>query len=428
MGKRYLIRAGYNPLVQYDFDDVLFNNISGANSGNQLYAYGVFNVLFDGENEIVSTYYKNNFTENEIDYINNNFDAFILPLADAFRNDYQNNLIIYTNLIEKLKIPCVVIGACVRAPYDGKLNEGFPFDETVKKFVSAVLDKSAVIGLRGNRTGEYLNYLGFIEDKHYKAIGCPSLYTYGDDITTKDPPKQISKLVLNINPNVSEHVNRFFRSSYRKTVDTVMILQESIEFEPLYYGYRIKKWPSREFPYSEVKKFCRNGSVKFFFDPMQWYEFVSSYDISLGTRFHGTVANILSGIPHIIIPLDSRMQELVEFHHITHINIDEVRGDITNYLDRLDFHSFENNQPENLKKYKLFLKDNGIQSVFDKDVYLGRGNSPLEKLRVTNTSDFCSYSNSGLKEKFNRRVKLASHIINRKYLKRDYFSFGIESN
>lgn len=422
--KKYLIRAGYNPLVQYDIDDALFNNITGWNSGNMLYAYGVFNILFDGENGLISTYYRTDFNESEIDYINNNFDAFILPLADAFRIDWEDNLIAYTKLIRKLKIPCIVIGACLRAPYNCDLKGKFPFDNSVKEFISAVLDKSSIIGLRGFRTCEYLRNLGFSEETHFRAIGCPSLYTYGDTIKTKEVPDSIRSILFNINPNVSEKANEFFYSTLLKIPKSNIVLQEMGEFEAIYYGYRIPKWPSKKFPYSVFNDLSKTNNIKFFFDPQQWFGFASEFDISLGTRFHGTVANILSGIPHVVVPLDSRMQELIDFHHITHLDKDELEGDVTKYIDRLNFHSYQDGLQDNLNNYINFLKKNEVCSVFDKGIDISMGNSPLEKKRKAQTQEIATYKSVPLEEKLRRKKKFLSSIVNREFGKKDYFSFN----
>lgn len=421
MGKKYLIRAGYHPLDQYSLNDALYNNITGWNSGNLLYAYGVFNVLYDGENELVSTYYRTDFSDKEIDYINETYDAFILPLADAFRTDWVHNLDAYTDIINKLQIPCIVIGACLRAPINSSLNAKYPFDESVKKFVSAVLEKSSVIGLRGHRTCEYLRNLGFSDEKQIRAIGCPSLYTYGNTVKTKEL-KNSGDIVLNFNPNVSEEVNKFFYKSYSLSNKANLILQEMGEFKNFYYGIKMYEWNSKEFPYSTLKKIAGEDCIKYFFDPQQWYEYVSNFDLSIGTRFHGTVANILGGIPHVIVPLDSRMQELVEFHNITHIDMEKVRGSVYDYLEDLDFKQFENKQNKNLENYKDFLNINGIKSVFDKEIDISRGNSPMEKERQMCTENVSTYYCVDYKEKISRRMQLASQLINTKRGKKDLFN------
>ena len=64
--------------------------------------------------------------------------------------------------------------------------------ETVQRFVRAVLDHSATIGVRGEFTREYLATLGF-GDEHVDVVGCTSLYRDGADL-------QITKRATAITP------------------------------------------------------------------------------------------------------------------------------------------------------------------------------------------------------------------------------------
>src|SRR5690625_1003873 len=108
---------------------MLINNSIGGNVGNLIYAYSVYRALMTEGTNIVPDYYSRN--SNNADKINKKYDAYIIPLADAFRSDFIHELKDYTKLIKKLTIPVVVIGVGLRAPFEPKLNEGFPFDEDV---------------------------------------------------------------------------------------------------------------------------------------------------------------------------------------------------------------------------------------------------------------------------------------------------------
>ena len=176
--KKILMVCGYTYNCRVDLIDVLNRtNSLGGNSGNMMFISGVQRILMDDNVTIYPTYYRSVFTSFEIDFINSEFSCFILPLADAFRSDNIRYLEELTLFIKKLKIPCYVIGVGLRAEYEPRLSEPRPFDDTVKNFLSVVLDKSSLIGVRGLITGEYLSKLGYKEDSHWMAIGCPSMST-----------------------------------------------------------------------------------------------------------------------------------------------------------------------------------------------------------------------------------------------------------
>ncbi len=103
---------------------MIVRNSIGGNVGNLVYAYSVFRTLMTEETTITPDYYRIHPADAE--QINKTYDMYIIPLADAFREDFVPSLRKYTQLIKKLTIPVVVIGVGLRAPFEPKLNEGFP--------------------------------------------------------------------------------------------------------------------------------------------------------------------------------------------------------------------------------------------------------------------------------------------------------------
>src|SRR5699024_3693385 len=151
--KNILIRSGISPLETFDASYMVNKNSIGGNVGNLIYAYSVYKTLMTEGTNIVPDYYSRN--PQNADEINEKYDSYIIPLADAFRTDFIHELKDYTKLIKKLKIPVIVIGVGLRAPSEPKLNEGFPFDDDVKEFVKAVLEKSNMLSVRGLITEDY---------------------------------------------------------------------------------------------------------------------------------------------------------------------------------------------------------------------------------------------------------------------------------
>lgn len=172
------------PTNVYMPEDIYLKDRTGFNNGNLAYQYSIYRTLWNDNVEIHADGLSSN--PNLAEKINENYDLYIVPLADAFREDFRPVLRNYTQLIRKLKIPVVVTGVGLRANYEPQLDEGFTFDEDVTNFVKAVLEKSAQIGVRGQITADYLKKLGFNEDIDYRVIGCPSLYTFGREIKIRE--------------------------------------------------------------------------------------------------------------------------------------------------------------------------------------------------------------------------------------------------
>jgi hypothetical protein len=78
----------------------------------------------------------------------------VIPLANAFRATFADKLAQMTKVIEKLKIPVVVLGAGLQSPLL-RGRQGASLHDTVKAFAAAVLDRSPTIGVRGEYTQDY---------------------------------------------------------------------------------------------------------------------------------------------------------------------------------------------------------------------------------------------------------------------------------
>ncbi|GMA88408.1 hypothetical protein GCM10025868_36580 [Angustibacter aerolatus] len=104
--------------------------------------------------------------------------------------------------MERLTIPVVVVGVGAQAPISGRLQRLAPLETSVRRFVSAVLDRSATIGVRGEVTEGYLRRLGFSD---VEVIGCPSMFQAGDRLAVRTPPQRVdrrTKVALTLSPYV----------------------------------------------------------------------------------------------------------------------------------------------------------------------------------------------------------------------------------
>ena len=161
---RIYYRGGMSPFETFSPGYILTHNVIGTNVGNFLYLNGVLRSLMIDDNTVIqANYYNTNYYKPE--YVNENFDCFVIPLADAFRENFVNELNELTSFVKKLKIPCYVIGVGLKESYEPDFSQPKPQDEAVKKFVTAVLEKSNCIGVRGELTGKYLDFKAFDRSK-----------------------------------------------------------------------------------------------------------------------------------------------------------------------------------------------------------------------------------------------------------------------
>ena len=365
MGKIYM-RAGMSPFDTFDPSYVLLKNTIGNNVGNLIYAYAMFRTLMTEETEIIPNYYR---TEpKDADRINEEYQSFVIPLADAFRPDFMPELRNMTKLIDRLKIPCVVTGVGLRAPFEPGSEIKFSFDEDVRAFIKAVLNKSSLVGVRGEITSAYLSGLGFQEGKDHIVIGCPSMYTFGRDFKVKDvsltPESRISVNASILAPNT---VHEFLSRTMKVIPNHYFLPQRLQELKLLYTGqpYAIKEG-YEAYPSKLADSVYEEDRVRFFLRANEWIDFLKQMDLSVGGRMHGNITAAVAGVPSILIPHDARMRELTNYHSLTHVwakDIDE-HTDIFELAARLDFQKVSREHGANFDRFISFLDTNGLDHIY----------------------------------------------------------------
>ncbi|PTX53722.1 polysaccharide pyruvyl transferase WcaK-like protein [Melghirimyces profundicolus] len=376
--KNIIIRSGMSPFDKFDVPHILLNNSIGGNVGNLVYQYSVFRTLMTEGTTITPDYY--DFDPNRADEINEKYDMYVIPLADAFREQFVPSLRKYTKLIKKLKIPVVVIGVGLRAPFEPKLDEGFPFDQDVKDFVSAVLEKSNMMGLRGEITSKYLTRLGFREGVDHEVIGCPSMYSFGRDLKIRETNITKDSIVsVNSSRLSPKNVLDFITRSMEEYPNHYFIPQWMKELQLTYTGYPPIAQSSDNYPVKMSDPIYMNNRVIYPLNVDTWLDFLRSADLSFGARLHGNITATIVGTPSILIPKDARMRELAEYHQLTHVMANEITDQtrLGDLIEKVDFQSPTRRQAQNFDHFVNFLNKNNLDHIYKED--LDPSNVPFDK-------------------------------------------------
>lgn len=381
--KRILIRSGMNPLVQNSINDVVCKDWVGTNIGNMLFPYSIIRgIMKDGD--VIDNYS----IINEKDYvkINAQYDMFVIPLANAFREDFIVHLNKLTNLVKRLTIPCVVVGVGLQTSYEPNLKNGFRFDADVKAFMNAVLEKSTSVGVRGEITQKYLMNLGFTQNQ-VKVIGCPSMYCWGATLPIKMrvPLSYDSHIGIGYNPNYTPYHD--WIAEVKKDYSNYHIIVQGIkEMRLLYAGDEIVLNNIGDNPnYIRNIQFDDfiNNRLRSFTSVSSWLAFNKEVDLTITTRIHGAIASILSGTQTMLFCSDSRTRELAEYHNIVHYHNKGINGDMDLRLlyEKSDFSCVQEGHIERYKVYQAFMRENGI------DVYNQYSEMPFERVCLSNVVD-----------------------------------------
>ena len=212
MGKRYLMRASMSPLDNPTAAEAIGSDLIWGNTGNLLFFQSVYRALLtDSETVIDCIDVDREYDRSQAEEINEKYDAFIVPLANAFRKSFARGLSYLTSLIEKLSIPVIVIGV----GYQGGLREDITasrsWDEGVRRFCKAVLKHSAGIGIRGEISIAFKEKLEALRD--VKVV------LWDERLTTVTAQRSM----------IASNMNRQKRKKMVDTMAAVIILQSYLD-------------------------------------------------------------------------------------------------------------------------------------------------------------------------------------------------------
>lgn len=382
--KKILMRAAMSPLDNLTPFQVIVRNSIGNNMGNMLFPYSISRTLMTEGTQIDTIRFdkipsnKREISE-QAKQINEEYDCLILPFANAFRHSFIGELKKVTWMVEKLTIPCVVVGAGLQAAV-GKELEDQELAEVVTNFVMAVLNKSDCLGLRGEQTAAYLEKLGFRAEKDFTVIGCPSMFTYGKELPVPDCKELTPKSTVSMNSKIClpQNFHDLLYRCRRQIEDYYYIPQVLEEIYRMYVGMPFpKKFEAKmpkHFPEDLAHPVYVQDRARFFVNVKSWLEFLKEMDFSFGSRIHGNIAAILAGTPVYIFVSDARILELVEYHKIPHSMVTDITEEtsIFDVYEKADFGSIQQGHEKRFMHYLDFLRKNGLKTIYDKKGNPGR--------------------------------------------------------
>lgn len=367
--KRILLRSGKSPFRVATPEQVIHQDLTGTNSGNLLFSDAAHKLLLTPETEVTSNGIRTDPSPASVARINNDYDVFVVPLANAFRPSFQDALDRLSRAIEQLRIPVVILGVGAQATTDYDTEPIRALEPSVKRFARAVLKRSPSIGVRGEMTADYLKGLGF---RDVEVIGCPSMFLYGDRFPEIDTGQKLtadSRLAINISRGASKvgEIAAIAANTYRRYPNLGYYAQNLVDAELLFWGdTSVAAGRSKKMPTNASHPLLRDGRARVPIDPYVWMKELSEYDFSFGTRIHGNIAALLAGTPAVVLCHDSRTLELCRYFDIPYRMLAELPADVdpAELHEQADYSALHSGHRERFDRFVAFLDDHGLQNTF----------------------------------------------------------------
>ena len=107
-----------------------------------------------------------------------------------------------------------------------------------------------------------------------------------------------------------------------------------------------------------------NNKIKLFGDTQQWmsYFIINHINFSFGSRIHGSIMPILSGVPALCYTKDARTREMVEFFDIPSLMPKEngPKRDLYELYCETDYSAFNKGFAEKYDNFESFLQKCGL--------------------------------------------------------------------
>ncbi len=367
---RLLIRSGKDPFTPVVAESTLTQDVFNSNSGNYLFQHAVWKALAVDGAELTS-----NGTLSErmppepgdAERVNEEFDHFVIPLANAFRPEFASRLDRLSELLEGVTIPVTVTGIGAQAAHGQGVESLAPIADTVRTFVGLVLDRSASIGVRGEFTKSYLVSLGFPADS-IDIIGCPSLFLHGRDLSVTKKVDAItadSPLALNLTPEVPG-IGAFAMAQAERHPHLTYIGQDAHDLRMLLWGVPFPHVHDPLAPVHLDHPLYQGDRIRLFLDTWPWYDFLATQHFAYGTRFHGNVAALLGRTPALLLAHDSRTLELADYHQMPYRVMAELDADlkVEELYESTDMTAFNAELPHGFDRYTAFLERNDLKHIW----------------------------------------------------------------
>ncbi|MFD7457672.1 MULTISPECIES: polysaccharide pyruvyl transferase family protein [unclassified Streptomyces] len=364
---RILLRSGKSPYDVVSIEEALDRDVIATNSGNLIFSDAAHKILETPDTEVVSNGIRS--IAAQAGRINEEYDVFVVPLANAFRPSFEKQLQRLTRLIGKLRIPVVVLGVGAQSGLNYNTARLKGIEPVVREFVSAVLDRSASIGVRGEFTEQYLKELGY---RDVEVIGCPSLFMNGSELT-------VHKRVPELTPDSRVAINGSHSAVKSQGLDRVITRTHARYPHLRFIGQNLSDarqlhWRDLSDPNALVTAMpthpdhpmYREDKVRVYIDPVTWIDDLREFDFSFGSRIHGNIAALLAGTPATVLCADSRTLELCRYFDIPHRRIDKLPEDLdpATLYEEADFGPLMAGHQERFERFTAFLTRNGLRNTF----------------------------------------------------------------
>jgi hypothetical protein len=317
---------GVNELNTWDdFPSILKSlNSLGNNTGNILFPHGIMSALVGVTRSDFSL----------SDSLVADRDIIIVAAANWI-NDFEDYGWLADRL-EQLSLPALIVG--IGAQPSTTENWVQNISPGTLKLLNYCAKTTNSISVRGQFTKDVLAKIGF---QNVEITGCPSLLSYStlESKPVIPQPNEKKMIIHSTRHGFQSHISSaqqwLYREAYKNNLglllqsevpDIYISLARTSRTDPMQQIKDVVCQVYGSQDYNSIFNYLNSRSVVFGSMPI-WLKGISSYTFSVGTRIHGTISSLLSGVPSLLLTHDKRTEELAKSLSIPSLPIENLNLD-----------------------------------------------------------------------------------------------------
>ncbi|MEM1434662.1 MAG: polysaccharide pyruvyl transferase family protein [Pseudomonadota bacterium] len=342
---------------------------SGGNTGNLLFQYAASELISNQKKYvgIAALAYSDPTAFKDSRY-------FVFPAANHLRTDVDWSGL--AGFIDSRRVPLVMLGLGAQAASNPTNDEVQRISEhaAVQELASVIRDKGVLVTVRGKFSKRVCDQLG-IESE---VFGCPSLFLnpdpkLGESIYRqlaffKENPGQLRPAVTAAAPFEladEERRRRLEGRLYGWVIENDgLYVQQSGGDDVIAFTMNPQSKAARKTakavrtllaPDVSLNRFTEGAArvSRVYWNARRWIDELKETNLAIGTRLHGNMAALASGIPGVFISHDARTDELIETMKVPYLPLEEVPDRLSDVFERVRFDpvAFDENRAQLFRQF-----------------------------------------------------------------------------
>lgn len=333
----------------------------GRNTGNYMFTEAMFRQL-QGQVEPIGFGF-------DPEVVNSEFDAVVIPAANWLNESSDWTFLV--EKIERLTVPVIMIGVGLQVSNESSAE--VRVHESALRLVRAVAERSTSISTRGDFTSDWLRKQGFRE---FVTTGCPSTYMKqvalsdgdGDGLvlqSTRYGATRSFAAANGLNEQLfrlaAQHDIDMLYQSEPEELEALLLAAGAASLDKLADGLLADTYGLKSD--ADARAYvARHGQA--FVELDSWSRWIATKSGQFGTRLHGAILALNSGVPAVLAPHDSRTAEVARYAHIPTFNFDREQEITLSIVEEAILNAetadYYATRRVNQAVYQDFLRANGL--------------------------------------------------------------------